>query len=103
MKSCRCFSSCPDSLKGEEEKGGGKAAGLSVNSAWHWEPVAPFLLVLLPALVTPMVLLSAQCCMELALWVSPWTAVADLASQDATGQGTAGFIQRVGIPAVYHV
>lgn len=47
-------------MKGEEEKGDDKAAGISVNSAWHLEPVAAFL-QLLPALVTPMVSLNAQC------------------------------------------
>lgn len=57
-------------MKGEEEKGDDKATGISVNSAWHLEPVAAFL-QLLPALVTPMVSLNAQCCMGLALWVSP--------------------------------
>lgn len=40
MKSWRCVSPQLDSLKGGEEKGGAKAAGLSLISAWHRVPVA---------------------------------------------------------------
>lgn len=68
LKSCRCFSSRPDSLKGEEAKARARLL-VSLSSVWHWGPVAPFLLVLLPALVTPVGSLHAQCCMGLDLWV----------------------------------
>lgn len=70
---------------------------------------SPFLLVLLPALVTPKVSLNAQCCMGLPLWVPPWVqswaAVASLPLQgySATGQGTVGLNQRVGIPEADHI
>ena len=97
-----CFSSQPDSLKGREEKGDAKAAGLSVISAWHGISMAEMRLELLPAPVTPMVSFKCTvlhaCLSGFPQWVQSWAAVAGRASCGATSQGTAWFAYWVGIP-----